>query len=167
MAKARLKGIQESPVFQKLSAEQLNKLADISREETYEAGQRIFREGEQARVLYMLEEGKVILEMRIAPLPERRPSPQATVDVVIRGEVFGWSAISRPHVFTTTAQAVDKCKVVAIDGAKLLELMGADPSMGYEVMSRLAEVIVSRLMHTRQTLLSERGLALLSQAYPF
>jgi CRP/FNR family cyclic AMP-dependent transcriptional regulator len=163
---AKLDVIQGTRIFQGLSTEQLHKLDSISREETYAAGQYIFREGDQARSLYIIEEGKVILEMRIAPLPKHRLSPQATVDVLIKGDIIAWSALVEPHILTFSAQAVDRCKLIALDGIKLLELMDSDPAMGYEIMRRLSEVIASRLNHTRQTLISERGLALLSQAYP-
>lgn len=159
--------IQRSQIFQRLRTEQLQRVASISREETYEAGRSIFREGDQARSLYILEEGKVILEMRIAPLPEHRPPPQATVDVVVKDEIFGWSALVEPFMFTFSARAVDPCKVVAVEASQLLELMDSDHAMGYEVMSRLSQVIASRLTHTRQTLISERGLALLSQYYSY
>jgi CRP/FNR family cyclic AMP-dependent transcriptional regulator len=162
----KLDVIQGTRIFQGLSIEQLHKLDSISREETYAAGQYIFREGDQARSLYIIEEGKVILEMRIAPLPKHRLSPQATVDVLIKGDIVGWSALVEPHIFTFSAQAVDKCRLVALDGTELLKFMDTDPVMGYEIMRRLSEVIASRLTHTRQTLISERGLALLSQAYP-
>lgn len=106
------------------------------------------------------------MEMRIAPPPRHRLSPQATVDALIKGDIVGWSALVEPHIFTFSAQAVDKCKLVALDGIKLLKFMDADPVMGYEVMRRLSEVIASRLTHTRRSLTGERGLALLSQAYP-
>ena len=146
--------IQGSRVFHQLNNQQLQKLVAISREETYETGHSIFKEGDPAQNFYILEEGKVILEMRLAPVEERSPSPLGTIDVVTRGETFGWSALVEPYIFT-------------INGAKLRELMDADPLMGYEVMKGLSQVIASRLSHTRQMLLSERGLALLSQIYSY
>ncbi len=75
------------------------------------------------------------------------------------------SALVEPHTLTLSAQAMDRCKLIAIDAIQLLELMDSDPIMGYEIMSRLSEVIASRLLHTRQTLLSERTLACLSEVY--
>lgn len=159
--------IQTSHLFQGLSTEQVHRVASISGEKIYEAGQSIFRQGDRGQSLYVLEEGKVILEMAIASRPERGRSPQATVAVIAKGEVFGWSALVEPHTLTLSAQAVDRCKVIAIDGIQLLELMDSDPIMGYEVMRRLSEVIASRLVHSWQMLLSERGLALLSQAHGY
>ena len=159
--------IKENYLFRDLSTAQLEKIASISQEKTYQAGQTIFREGDQARELYILQEGKVLLEMRIAPYPERSPSPSATIDVVTKGELFGWSALVPPNVFTLSASTTDRCQVVTIDGGKLTELMDSDPVMGYEIVKRLSKVIAIRLKRSREMLMSERGLALLSQAYSY
>jgi len=159
--------IQATDVFQVLSIDQLGKIASIAREETYEAGRYIFRQGDQARSLYVLEEGKIILEMRIARHGERGPSPPATVAVITEGEFFGWSALVDPRTLTLSGHAIDRCKVIAIDGTQLLGLMDSDPIMGYKIMRRLSEVISSRLTQTGQMLISERGLAILSEYYRY
>ena len=72
-----------------------------------------------------------------------------------------------PNIFTLSASTADKCHVVAIDGAKLFELMEDDPVMGYEIVKRLAKIASVRLKRSREMLMSERGLALLSQAYSY
>ena len=164
---ANLDVIRENYIFRDLSTAQLQKIASISQENTYQPGQTIFREGDQAKDLYILKEGKVLLEMRIAPYPERTPSPSATIDVVTKGELFGWSALVPPHIFTLSASTAEKCQVVTLDSAKLIELMDSDPVMGYEVVKRLAKIISTRLKRSREMLMSERGLALLSQAYSY
>ena len=164
---AKLDIIQQSRVFRGLNSQQLQKIVSISREDTYTTRQAIFKEGEPAQNFYILEEGKAILEMRLAPVGEHSPSPLATIDVIVKGETFGWSALVEPHIFTLSATTADKSRVIAVDGGKLRELMDADPVMGYQVMAGLSEVIASRLSHTRQMLLSERGLALLSQIYSY
>jgi len=163
----KLDVIKENHVFQSLNGEQWQKIAAISEEKTYPAGQVIFREGEQAKALYILEEGKVLLEMRIAPYPERTPVPTATIQVVTQGELFGWSALVAPHVLTSSGITASKCQVILINGEQLMEMMDSDPVMGYEVMTRLAETIAGRLKHSREMLMSERGLSLLSQAYSY
>jgi CRP-like cAMP-binding protein len=164
---AKLDVIKENYVFQRLNGEQWQKIASISEEKAYPAGQIIFREGDQAKVLYILEEGKVLLEMRVAPYPERTPAPTATIQVVTDGELFSWSALVNPRVLTSSGITASKCRVIMINGEQLVEMMGSDPVMGYEVMTRLAEIIASRLKHSREMLMSERGLSLLSQAYSY
>lgn len=164
---ANLDVLQANYLFKEIGTAQIQKIASISQEKTYQAGQTIFREGDQAKELYILQEGKVLLEMRIAPYPERSPSPSAVIDVVTEGELFGWSALVPPHIFTLSANTADKCQVVTLDGTKIIEMMDADPAMGYEIVKRLSKIIAVRLKRSREMLISERGLALLSQAYSY
>ena len=162
---AKLDIIQRCYIFRGLNAEQLEKLDPISREETFEAGQYVFREGDPAQSVYIVEEGKVKLQMKVATTPQQQVSSSATLDVINKGKTFGWSALIKPHIFTGSAQAVDRCKIITIDGAKLRELMDSDPVIGYAIMCPLSELIAYTLISTRQMLISERGLALLSQIY--
>ena len=159
--------IKENYMFRDLKQEQISKIDAISHEKNYEAGQCVFKEGDKAEHIYILEEGRVLLEMRIAPYPERSHSPSAVIDVVSKGEVFGWSALVPPNIFTLSASTADKCRVIAVDGSKLFDLMEEDPVMGYEIVKRLAKITAIRLKRSREMLMSERGLALLSQAYSY
>lgn len=158
--------IQECHVFKRLSSEQCQKLASISHEETYKAGQYIFREGDQARYFYIIEDGKVELEMNL-PRHGARPVSKATIGVIAKGTSFGWSMLIGPHVFSGSARAVGECKVIALDGTQLLGLMDADHTFGYQLLKRFSEEVAHSLEATRQTLLSERGLALLDEEHRY
>lgn len=154
-------------VFQGLDDQQLNRVAAVSRVESHGAGQSIFREGDLADNFYILDDGKVLLAMADGQMHEYLKAPLAIVEIVNAGETFGWSALVKPHLYTLSASAAEKSTVIAIAGSRLWELMDHDPTMGYHVMKGLTEVIASRLGHTRNMLLGERGYALLSQAHSF
>jgi CRP-like cAMP-binding protein len=124
---------------------------------TYEAGASIFREGDSAEQLFVLEEGKVALQKDV-PLPEAQLGRRITVDVVTRGEVFGWSSIVAPHIYTLSAICLQKTSVVAIDGARLRSLLQEDHHMAYEVLHGLLKVVASRLADTMQLLITERSM---------
>jgi toluene monooxygenase system ferredoxin subunit len=158
----KLDVILKSYVFENMSDEQLHKLDSISHEETFTTGQYVFREGDQATRLYIVETGKVELQMKITPSTSQRSTSQACVEVIADLATFGWSAIAKPYIYKGSVKAVDTCKLIVIDGIKLIELMESDHDMGYEIMKRSSEIISHRLMLTRQLLCSERGLSLLS-----
>lgn len=164
---SKLEIIKGTRVFRGLNDQQLQSIASIAQEETHAAGHILFKEGEPALNFYILEEGKVLLEMMPAPVRDHAPLSLVTIDVILKGETFGWSALVAPHIFTLSASFTEKSTVAAIGGGKLRELLSADPAMGYQVLTGLSEVIASRLDHTRQILLSERGLALLSEIYSY
>jgi CRP-like cAMP-binding protein len=47
---------------------------------------------------------------------------------------------------------LEKTKLIAIPGDKLLSLLEKDPSRGYKVMKKLAELIAKKLAETRRQL---------------
>lgn len=122
----------------------------------------IFKEGDEAKEFYILTEGRVVLEMDVQPVPNRPPIPTA-VDVITKGEGFGWSAFVEPYVYTLSARCLTNCQVLSIKGDVLSRVMADDPSLGYEFMRRLAKLIASRLTYTRLRLTSGLGLAMLGK----
>jgi CRP/FNR family transcriptional regulator, cyclic AMP receptor protein len=158
---AVLEVLRRSVVFQRLSDEQVNKMAAISSEEFHPAGSLVYKEGERADKLYIVQKGKVVLDMEADISPQRPPTQVTAVDVVTEGRAMGWSALIHPHIYTLCAFCVEDSNLVAIDAHRLRGLLSKDTAMGYEVMSVIAELIASRLTHTRVLLIGERALNLL------
>jgi CRP/FNR family transcriptional regulator, cyclic AMP receptor protein len=144
--------------FQGFSDGQLNKLAAIAEEESYEAGVQMYQKGDPARSLFLVSEGKVILVMENYMGPHRA-AMQITVDVITRGESMGWSALVAPHIYTLGARCIDRAQVIALDAVKLRALLNKESRMGYKIMQAIAKVIAGRLNHTRIILVGERGLS--------
>ncbi len=139
-----------SQLFGELGDEELDKIAELCREETYEAGVTIFREDEEAAELYIVEEGRIVLEMRMRL--GSGPGRQGAVDVITKGQVFGWSALSEPQTLTMSARCLEQTKVVAVDGERMRRLLEEDWPTGYTVMKGLVVVVSDRLRQTRNTL---------------
>jgi len=142
--------IKNSQMFWKLSDAQIDKVAELCREESYAAGARIFSEGDSARNLYIVAEGKVALEMEIRI--GRRTRKQATIDVITEGQVFGWSALSERPVFTMSAISTENTKLLALSGDLLRHLCDEDTDLCQKVMHELVNLVSGRLSHARQTL---------------
>ncbi len=139
-----------SQLFEGLTHAELDKITQLCREEVYEAGVTIFEEGEAANELYIVEDGRVVLEMiiRLGPGAGR----QGAIGVITKGQVLGWSAITESPSLTMAARCVEKTKVITIDGEELRRLLEEDYHIGYEVMKRLIGVVSSRLNDARKTL---------------
>ena len=67
------------------------------------------------------------------------------VDTVGRGEVFGWSSLVSPGRWTATARCSMTSKILSISAADLKDMFDKDPELGYVMMTRLNEIISSRL----------------------
>lgn len=139
-------------LFQGLSEEQIERIAQISTVERLPAGATVFTAGSPATNLYVLQEGSVALNMKVQ-VGSRAPR-DATVEVLTPGNAFGLSALVPPYILTLSATCLDPSTVVVIDGTRLRELTESDPRLGSEVLKRLSssvtrrnEEIVQRLDH--------------------
>jgi CRP/FNR family cyclic AMP-dependent transcriptional regulator len=139
-------------LFKGLNNEELEKVARICREHTFEDGQLCVSEGGKAEDLYILQKGKVAIELEIRYSGRRVKAAIATLGP---GRVFGWSALVEPHVLTASVSCEEKAEIIAIKGADLLDLFQKDNHIGYVVMKNLAAVIGLRLTRTRQRLAIE------------
>ncbi len=142
-------------IFSGLSDAQLEKMAALAAQKQYEAGSTIFHEGDSAEELFVLQEGRVALQMT-APTGERQNGRRMTVDVIGTDDVIGWSAVVDPHKYTLTAVCLQTVNALSINGYKLRWLLKDDPQIGYQVLQELIKVVASRLDDTRRVLASER-----------
>ncbi|MEW6232153.1 MAG: cyclic nucleotide-binding domain-containing protein [Chloroflexota bacterium] len=146
----------KSKLFAGLSKAELDEVAKLCIEKEYEPQTMVFDEGEAAKHIYLLEEGKVALEMKV-PLVSSSAHRRATVDIAGKGDVFGWSALAEPYIYTLSAICLEGVKAIAIDGARLRDLLEQNERVGYKVSKGLVSVVSSRLMATRHLLISERA----------
>ena len=154
--------LKSSELFSGLETGHLEKVSVLCRGGSYREGMMMFKEGDKATEFYVLTEGRVALEMEVRPVPNRPAIPTA-VEVVSKGESFGWSAVVEPYVYTLSARCMTNCTVLAIKGDVLRKVMADDAGLGFELMKRLARLISLRLTHTRLRLTSGLGLILLGK----
>jgi CRP-like cAMP-binding protein len=154
--------LKNTELFGGLETGHLEGVANMCRGASYRKGETIFKEGDEAKELYVLLDGRVALEMEVRPMPDR-PSIPTAVEVATEGETLGWSALVEPYVYTLSARCMANCRVLAINGDMLRGVMADDLILGYELMKRLTKTISLRLAHTRLRLVSGLGLVLLDK----
>lgn len=147
--------LRECVLFSELSVSELETIATLAVEKQYEAGSTIFAAGGDAEELFVLQEGRVAVQMTL-PKTSGQASRRITVDVVTRNEMAGWSAIIEPYKYTFTAICLQKTIALSINGNKLMSLLWDNPKIGYQVMKGLTKVLAAGLNDTRQVLISER-----------
>ncbi len=147
--------LKECQVFAALTDAELEKIASLAVEKEYGAGTTIFHEKDSANELFVLQEGKVAVQMAL-PAALAQTSRRVTVYFVTKNEVLGWSAIVEPYVYTLTTVCLQKTKVLAINSSKLRPLLRDNHNIGYEVLRGLIKVVGSRLYDTMHVLASER-----------
>ena len=143
-----LEVLRRCELFGGLSDEELRQVASIAHQESHQPGSLICAERELADRLFVLSAGRVQLQIRLrGPLG---PGGEATIEEVEPGRIFGWSSLVKQRRFTASARALDPVRVISIRADDLTSLFDQNPHLGFVVMKQLAEVIASRLQHTRQ-----------------
>jgi NADP-reducing hydrogenase subunit HndB len=129
-------------VFNGLNEDQLKKIRAECREENYKKGDRLFREGEVARYIWIMIDGQVDIRF---DLPGRESSPESTLYSETARKTFGWSSFVSPYKYILSAYcASGNCKVARLDKDQLLKLFDTDRDMGYILMSNLAGIMSLR-----------------------
>jgi len=146
-----------SELFSGLSDAEVEKVAELGRDEVYEAGEILLREGSPAKNLYVVEEGRVALDMSLSVYSGL--GRYGTVDIMTKGDVFGWSALGGSHILTMTARCLERVEVIAIDGDRLFSLFDQDHSLGFKIMRGLIAIVDSRLRNMRITLANVLSIA--------
>lgn len=154
--------LKDSELLAGLDPNHLEKISTFCRGDNYKKDAIIFDEGQEAAELYLLQSGRVALEMQVQPVPEGPVIPTA-LEIISKGECFGWSALAEPRFYTLTARCMTNSTVLTISGRTLRDAMADDPFMGYQIMGRLTDIVSRRLADTRLRLTSGLGLVLLKQ----
>jgi CRP/FNR family cyclic AMP-dependent transcriptional regulator len=141
----------EHPFLKGLDPRFIELLVGCASNVRFEAGEYIFREGEEANKFYIVRRGHVALEIFA---PGRGP---LAVQTLGEGDVLGWSWLIPPYRWHSSARAVELTRAFALDAECLRRKCEEDHDLGYELMKRFAPVIVDRLQTTRLQLLDLYG----------
>src|SRR5438105_2940854 len=126
------------PFFKGMAPQYLDILARHAREAEFKSGQVILRQGQSAYELYLITEGKTVVESYV-PRADDLP-----LQVIGAGDVLGWSWLFPPFNWHFQARALEPTKAIVLDGARLLVACESDPGLGYQLMNRVVQVVVHR-----------------------
>jgi CRP/FNR family transcriptional regulator, cyclic AMP receptor protein len=143
--------LRASPVFEGLLPEALSLIAGCASNVHFDQGAVLFREGDQADTFFLVRHGSVALEMFV---PARG---SAVIETIEAGEVVGWSWLFPPYRWHFDVRALTPLRATVFDGACLRRKCDDDPALGYDLMSRFAQVLIERLQWTRLRLLDVYG----------
>ena len=135
------------PFFKGLKSEYLQIVTGCASNVRFDTGAYIFHEGEEATQFYLIRQGKVALEIFAA---QHGP---ITIETIEAGEVLGWSWLFPPYRWHFSGRVFEPTRAIALDGKCLRTKGEADHDLGYELMQRVAQIMLDRLNATRIRLL--------------
>ncbi len=125
-----------------LTPEQAARVMALGARLTLGRGKELFRLGEIADRLFVIQRGRIRLTL---PIQVRGREEHVLVEERGPGETIGWSALIPPYRFTLAAAAPLETEVVAISREALRHLFEEDPAVGQAVSLNLACVVGQRL----------------------
>ena len=130
-----------------LPEQALDEFAAVASLANFAAGRMIFEEGAANPFLYVVVQGRVGLDIEV---PGRG---RVRVLSIGPGEMLAWSALLGGGTMTVSATALQDTQVLAMPGARLIEICRANHEAGFHVMQRMASALAQRLVGTRLQLL--------------
>ena len=139
-----------------LSSDNLDKVAMLSQEIEWAAGDTVFENDTPADFLFLLEAGEVELNYRVGDTIVSDKSKEFYVGHINPGELFGFSALFEPYIYTAFCAASESSRGIKVEAKQLRELAENDPEFGYGLMKAVARAEFERLTLISQQLVAAR-----------
>ncbi len=137
----------EHPFLKDMDKRHIELILGCASNMRFEEGEYIFREGEPANEFYFIRHGKLALEIF------RPHKGGIVVHTLKEGNVLGWSWLLKPYLRHFDCRAVELTRVIALDGTCLRKKCEEDHELGYDLMSRFAQLMEDELLALRLQLL--------------
>jgi len=138
--------LNEISIFAGLSGEQLRKLVELLERVRYQAGQRVFTEGDQPSYIYIVLSGNVKLVIG---------AEQTPLELVVfkEGECFGETSVVGIQSHAATTVAVGDAELLVLSRNTLLSLLKSDLELFSILILNIAREACRRLHKTDEILL--------------
>ncbi|PID72973.1 MAG: transcriptional regulator [Desulfobacterales bacterium] len=121
-----------SPLFEGLPNCQLNALAAIAVERTYQRGAAIFFEGDDCSGFYMVNEGKVKV-FKVSPAGKEH-----ILHIFGRGELFGEVPVFHGRPFPASAEALVKTRTIFFPKKEFISLVSSNLDIALGMLAVLS-----------------------------
>jgi CRP-like cAMP-binding protein len=129
--------------FRDLTEDQRKAVAELADEECFYPEYILFKEGQSASKLFLLDSGRVEIFYNIG---EGGP---ACVDTVSGGDILGCSSLLEPYIYTSTARCLTEIETLVLDAAELRKLMLEDCSLGFSIQEQIIHMLLDRTIDLR------------------
>lgn len=145
MDASRVELLQRMPVFGALDERALNLLVERSRRTEVGAGRTFFREGDEARSMFVLESGRAI----VTRLWQGR---EIELNRFGPGDCFGEMALMDLHPRSASVRALEHCIAIEFGPEEMLHLYEADLEQYALLQMNLGRELSRRLRATDELL---------------
>ncbi len=136
------------PFLRGMSADHRGALAEAACDVRFPAGHLLFEEGGYAARFWLIQSGRVSLDLRL-------PGDGSVVlEHIGMGDLLGVSWLFPPYQWRFGAVAVTDVAAFEFDAPIVRKRCAADPELGYEFYQRVSGILAARLQATRLGLIA-------------
>lgn len=141
--------LRQADIFYELTPTQLELVASICTEVTYNVGDIIFEEQTSGSEMYVIANGEVEIQINPALIEKDVESESQTISVLRRGQSFGEIALVDEGLRSARARcAQPNTQLVIIPREQLMYLCSTYPQMGFRLMRNLAADLAMKIRNT-------------------
>jgi CRP/FNR family transcriptional regulator, cyclic AMP receptor protein len=142
-----MNSIKNHPFLHGMAPNHIDIIVQGAQQAEYGVDELLISEGEPANQFFLIESGLVALE-KSSLAKETGP-----IQMIGAGEPLGWSWLFPPFTWHFRARAVQPTRAIILNGGHLLVLCEENQGLGYDVMRRIAQIVINRMEATSKKLL--------------
>ena len=147
--KASVNVLKQSDIFYQLTPTQLELVANLCEEVTFQAGDIIFKESSNSKELYVITQGEVEITINVDTPESASLQAEMVIAKLRRGQSFGEVALVDEGLRSASARAAQKdTSLMIIHRDKLIMLCESYPQLGYRLMQNLAADLAMKIRNT-------------------
>ncbi len=140
--------LKRAAIFADLTEDELEKLAEICKEQSFKSAATIFKEGEKGNRLYIISEGDVRISRDVPG------SGEEALTVLKPGACFGEMAVFDRSERSTDAIANTDCTLITISRPDFEMFLDFDRDLAYKILWSVVKLLSERLRITNDNLRS-------------
>jgi len=140
--------LKKARIFADLEDDELERIAEICREQRFKSAKTLFNEGDPGNRLYIIAEGEVRISRNVPG------SGEEALTVLKSGACFGEMAVFDRSERSTDAIANTDCTLITISRPDFEMLLDFDRDLGFKVLWSVVRLLSERLRITNDNLRS-------------
>lgn len=141
--------LKQSDIFYQFTQTQLELVANLCQEKTFNEGETIFEENSGSKELYVIIQGEVSILVDPNLVGTESKDDKMVIATLRRGQSFGEVALVDEGLRSATAQVRQKnTRLLVLPRDKIIMLCETYPQLGYRLMYNLAADLAMKIRHT-------------------
>ncbi|MBZ0283515.1 MAG: cyclic nucleotide-binding domain-containing protein [Anaerolineae bacterium] len=141
--------LKQADIFYELTNTQLELVASICSEKTYQTTEMVFEENTPGSQLYVIANGEVEIVVNPALVGKDEKNGSVPIATLRRGQSFGEVALVDEGLRSAGARSAQQdTRLLIIPRDKLMLLCDTYPQLGYRLMRNLAADLAMKIRHT-------------------